>query len=280
VTRAAEALCLTQPAVTQHVKALERELGVALFERTERGMRLTPSGAILRDYAQRSLSLLDECRHHMADLASGSAGRVALGAGVTTSIFHMPGWLREFRQRYPGIEVTVRTGRSQEIAASVLDRSVDIGVVTSPVQHSGLRVVSLFDEEIALVTPPDHPLADRVISREEFEAAPLILFSQGTGFRAYLTRALRDALLSATVKMESDSVEAIKSFVAVGLGISFLPVAAVQEEVEAGTLARSRVEGLPPLTRTTAAILRADRYLGAGARGFLEMLCARYAVEV
>src|SRR5438132_12146108 len=82
VTRAAEALHLTQPAVTQHVRALERELGARLFDRTERGMRLTQAGQVLRQYAGRGISLLDQCRNVLADLESGAAGRLVLGAGV------------------------------------------------------------------------------------------------------------------------------------------------------------------------------------------------------
>src|SRR5947209_555463 len=91
ITPAAETLSLTQPAVTQHVRALERKLGVALFDRTGRGVRLTAAGAALRDYARRSLGLLDECRQVIADLEAGKVGRLVLGAGVTTSIFHLPG---------------------------------------------------------------------------------------------------------------------------------------------------------------------------------------------
>src|SRR5688500_19308976 len=87
ITHAAEALFLTQPAVTQHVRALERELGVSLFDRTGRGVQMTPAGEALYGYAQRSLALLEEGRSVLSDLAQGAAGRLALGAGVTTSIF-------------------------------------------------------------------------------------------------------------------------------------------------------------------------------------------------
>src|SRR5262249_44398093 len=157
-------------------------------------------------------------------------GRLVLGAGVTTSIFHLPGWLRAFQEVYPGIEVVVRTGRSREVAALALEREIDLGLVTSPVQHPDLTVVGLYDEDIILVTPSRHPLANRAVPAEALAQAPLILFPQGTGFRGYLDRALADAAIPVHVKMESDSVEAIKSFVEVGLGVSFLPAAAVEAE--------------------------------------------------
>jgi DNA-binding transcriptional LysR family regulator len=280
VTRAAEALHLTQPAVTQHVRALERELGVPLFDRTGRGVQLTPAGQALRQYVQRSLALLEEGREVVADLHTGAAGRLMLGAGVTTSIFHLPGWLRSFREVFPGVDVVVRTGRSREVAALALERVIDVGLITSPVEHPDLRVVGLYDEEIVLVAPPGDPLAGREVSAAALAEAALILFPHGTGFREYLDRVLAAAGIPARVKMESDSVEAIKSFVAVGLGVSFLPVAAVEAEIASHTLAPVRVAGLPPLRRRTAAVYRADRHLSAGARGFLDLLRTLYGVEV
>jgi DNA-binding transcriptional LysR family regulator len=271
-TRAAEELYLTQPAVTQHVRALERELGVPLFDRTGRGAQLTPAGEALCRYARQSVALLAECRQVIADLESGAAGRLALGAGVTTSIFRLPGWLRAFGDAYPGVDVVVRTGRSREVAALALEREIDLGLVTSPVQHPDLRVAGLFEEEIVLVTPRGHPLADRRLPLEELAEAPLILFPKSTGFREYLDRALAEAGVAARVKMESDSVEAIKSFVAVGLGVSFLPAAAVEAEVAAGDMARAEIAGLPALRRQTSVLHRFDRHLSAGARGFLAIL--------
>ncbi len=276
VSRAAEALHLTQPAVTQHVRALERELGTPLFDRTGRGVSLTPAGEALRRYAMRSLALLDECREALAELDAGATGRLLLGAGVTTSIFHLPGWLRAFREAYPGIDVVVRTGRSRETVALVLDRQIDLGLVTSPARHPDLRVTGLFDEEIVLVAPGDFGAGGEPLSPEALAETPLILFPQGTGFRHYLDSAFRSAGLVPRVKMESDSAEAIKSFVTVGLGLAFLPAAAVEDEVAGGLLARVSVAGLPPLRRRTSVLHRADRHLGTGARAFLELLADRF----
>lgn len=280
ITRAAERLYLTQPAVTQHVRALERELGVPLFDRTRRGVALTQAGQVLYQYAHQCMALLEECRQVISDLEAGRGGRFVLGAGVTTSIFHLPRWLRRLREEYPGIEVVVRTGRSAQVAALALDREIDLGLVTSPVQHPDLRVVGLYEEEISLVTPHHHPLANRLIQPEELAETPLILFPKGTGFRDYLDRVLASAGILPWVKMESDSVEAIKSFVAIGLGVSFLPEAAVATEKDSGELARARIAGLPPLKRQTSAIYRVDRYLCAGARAFLRIVCEEHRVPL
>ncbi len=268
VTRAAESLHLTQPAMTQHVRALEREAGAALFERTGRGMRLTGTGELLREYAQKALAAIEDGQRVIADEVHGHAGRLTLAAGVTTSIFHLPRWLQAFRKMHPGVDITVRTGRSMEVARMALDREIDLGLVTSPVPHPDLQSVPLFEEEIVLVAPPDDARSQDLTQATTAEI-PLILFPRGTGFRAYLDQVLAEAGISPRVKMETDSVESIKSFVQVGLGMSFMPLSAVQAERDSGLLARVNLAGIPPLRRTTAVIRRKDRYLGVAARDFL-----------
>lgn len=272
ITRAADALYITQPAVTQQIRSLERELGLPLFDRTGRGVRLTEAGLALQDYARRGIAILDECRTVISDLAAGAGGRLAIGAGVTTSIAHLPDWLRSFRSKFPAVDVLVHTGRSREIAAMVLEREIDLGIVTSPVEHPNLEARRLFDEDIVLVAPPGHPFTGRPASIGDLNDAPLILFPRETGFRTYLDRALTDASVSPTVKMETDSVEAIRSLVQVGLGLSFLPEPAVRADISSGALVRVQPAGLPPLARTTSVVYRADRYLTAAARGFLSVV--------
>jgi len=272
VTAASEAVFLSQPAVTQQIKCLERELNTTLFERTSRGMRLTEAGEVLRRYADLSLAMLEDGRRVIEDASGRAAGKLVLGAGVTTSVFSLPDWLRQFRQLYPHVDVIVRTGRSKEIAQLALDREIDIGLVTSPVQDEHLEALTLFEERIEFVVTANDRYAEKAIAARDLAALPLILFSPGTGFRSYLDAALGLAGISVTVKMESDSVEAIKSFVATGLGASFLPYSAVAAELAKGEFCRISVEGMPVLTRKTAIIYRKDRYLCEAGRGFLGLL--------
>ncbi|MHB0937477.1 MAG: LysR family transcriptional regulator [Armatimonadota bacterium] len=272
ITRAAEQLYLTQPAVTQQIHALERELGAPLFDRLGRGMRLTAAGRILQDYARKSLAALDECRLVLREWQSGATGPLTVGAGVTTSIFYLPRWLRQFKESHPGIELIVRTGHSREIVSLLLDGAVDLGLITSPTDHPQTALSPLFAEEIALVAPPDHPLAGAAVSPGRLASVPLILFPRGTGFREYLDRFFASVGCPVSVKMETDSVEAIKSFVGAGLGASLLPLSAVQQEIDDGTLARVTLAGIDPPRRETFAAYRSDRYLCAAAKQFLELL--------
>ncbi|MDP2857429.1 MAG: LysR family transcriptional regulator [Bacillota bacterium] len=267
VTKAAAGLHLTQPAVTQHIRALERQFGTALFERTGRGMLLNGPGELLRDYARKALAAIEDGQQVIADIVQGRSGRLILAAGVTTSIFHLPRWLQSFREAHPDVDITVKTGRSREVARMALDREIDLGLVTSPVPHPDLEALPLFDEQIVLVGPPDS--SPSPITQATLSETPLILFPRGTGFRAYLDQVLAQAGAAPHVKMETDSVESIKGFVQVGLGMSFLPLSAVQAEIDAGLLVRVDVEGIAPLTRTTAVVRRKDRYFGVAARDFL-----------
>lgn len=267
VSRAAEKLHLSQPAVTKQVRTLEEALGVALVERSGRGIRLTEAGELLAEYGRRGSLLLDECRQALADLAQGGRGRLTLGAGVTTCIFHLPAWLRRFRQRHPSVDVVVRTSTSRAVTEQVLDRELDLGFVTSPVRDARLAVKPLFAEDIVLVAAPDF----RVRRGISLGGVPLILFPPTTGFRRYLDDTLGSERLGRQVKMETDSVEAIKSFVEVGLGASFLPATSVAGEIAAGRLQRLRLSGLPRLRRSTSVVYRSDRRMGSAAQYFLDV---------
>lgn len=271
VSAAARRLHLSQPAVTKQVRALERSLGVQLLERTPRGVRLTEAGELLRDYGRRSAALLDECAIALADQASGAASKLVIGAGVTTSMFQLPVWLRSYRRRWPKVDVRVTTGSSRAVAELVRTREVDCGFVTTEIRHSELSAQPLYSEEIWLVVAPRTSYPARV----ELSQVPLITFPEHTGFRRFLDRALAAAEIEADVKMLIDSVEATKSLVSVGLGGAFLPAAAVRRELEQGRLRRLAVRGLPPLKRTTRVLRRADRRPSRALLNFLAIVQAK-----
>lgn len=270
VSRAAERLHVTQPAVTKQVRALEQSLGATLLERTGQGVRLTDAGELVAQYGRTGLRVVDECRQALAELGAGDTGKLTLGAGVTTSVFQLPAWLRQFRRERPKVEIIVRTGTSRIVTEQVLEREVDLGFVTSPVSRGGLKEKVLYREEIVLVVSPDFASDGRVL----LENIPLILFPSTTGFRNYLNDKLGSERLAQQVRMETDSVEAIKSFVMVGLGGAFLPITAVAHELAKRRLKRLRLSPRPALHRSTAVLCRRDRYAGAAVRHFLRIIGA------
>ena len=267
VSRAAQALHLSQPAVSKQLRALEQALACVLLERSGRGVRLTAAGALVARYGRQSEAVFADCRRALADLEAEHGGSLVLAAGATTCIFQRPGWLQRLRRERPNADVTVRTGTSRVVEGLVLQREADLGLVTSPVSERVLQHRVLFREEIVLVTARGPERAPR-----ELESLPLILFPTSTGFRAYLDGKLGASRLARLAKMESDSVEAIKSFVASGLGASFLPRSAVARELAARSLRLVVLPGLPKLQRSTTVIRRKDRALNPTAQLFLHIL--------
>jgi DNA-binding transcriptional LysR family regulator len=268
VSAAAKVLGLTQPAVTKQIRALEAGLECALLERAGRGIRLTAAGELLAEYGRRSAAVLSEFVQVLGDLQQGQGGKLVIGAGVTTSVLLLPSWLRELGRRFPGIDVSVRTGTSRDVEAWVAAAEVDLGFVTSEPRRAELVARTVFEEEIVLVVEPAAARRERV----RLEELPLILFPRSTGFRSYLEQRWLERGLSPRVKMETDSVEAIKSFVAVGLGASFLPLSTVEEELRRGVLARVTAPGMGPLRRRTTLIWRPDRRPSFAVRSFLEIV--------
>ena len=268
VSPAARAVGLSQPAVTKQIRALEAALGCSLLERAGRGVRLTPAGELLADFARRGARVFDEFAQALGELTRGESGKLILGAGVTTCVQHLPPWLREFRRRHPGIEISVSTGASRTVEQWVVDADVDLGFVTSEPRREELVVRRLFTEEIVLVVEPSAAQREPVA----LESLGLILFPRNTGFRQYLDQRLASKNQSVSVKMETDSVEAIKSFVTSGIGASFLPIGIVREELRQGTLARVQARGLGTLQRSTSLIWRRDRRASFGMQSFLEIV--------
>lgn len=279
-TRAAEAMHLTQPAVTRQVAALERELKTRLFERQGRTVRLTAAGEALDRYAERVLRLAEEAREAVTDIASGAAGRLAVGASSTLAAYYLPPLLTRFRAAHPSIELTIRTGVSARVRTLVRDGAADVGIVTTGEEDAesaaaALTVTPLGPYETCLVVPPGHPLDQPgPAPAGALAGQPLLLMEPGTSLRAFADRLLATAEVRAPVTMELDSVEAIKRMVEAGLGISLLPRIAVALEAEAGRLAVRTLADSPRTGRGIALICRRDRYRSAALRAFLALLDA------
>jgi DNA-binding transcriptional LysR family regulator len=270
VSGAARRQGVSQPAVTQQLRLLEQDLGLPLFERTGRGLVLTAAGSAYVVYARQALATLDEGRAAVADEARAAQNPLVLAVPVTLAIYHLPRWLARFRRRQPDVEVIVHTAQSRVVADLLSARRADLGLATSPVRDPRRHVETLFDEPIVLVGPPDgrrHALA--------LAELPLIMFAAGGGFRADLDRAFRAAGISPQVKMESDSVEAIKAFVAGGLGYALLPESAVRAELGTRTLRRVVTTDLPEIRRTTRVLWHRARYRSRASRAFLAVIGVR-----
>jgi DNA-binding transcriptional LysR family regulator len=276
-SRAARELGKTQPSVSQSVARLEKELGQRLFVRDGRITHLTAAGKLLEGHAQRIFAEMDAARSQLAGLSELRTGQLVVGTSDTLACYLLPPILAAFRRRYPGVELRLDNRPSPATAARVGDRSVDLGVVTTPVPaRAGLRCEPLLPQRDVVICPPGHPLARRRrLTPADLIGPPLLLLDRHTGSRAALEQAFARA--RPTVTMEMSSVEVLKRLVELGFGLSVVPALAVSREVAAGSLAAVALHGLPdrhvalalpesPLSPAAGAFARLvrDRLSGGG----------------
>jgi len=279
-SRAAEALQLTQPSITARIQALERELGEKMFERGGRSVRLTDAGTILLPYAERILQMVREAKESVEEVRSVQAGRLRLGSALTISTYVLPRILRTFHSRYPGVEVMVHTGRSEQVLNMLLSDEVQVGLSHSLV-HPDVETVNLYADEVILVANPDHPFAARrQATIEEVGSQPVILADRGSSYYSLTHGLFRQAGVVPNVAMELDSMEATKRMVEEGLGIALLPRVCLERELKQGLLTEVAITNAPAISRQIALIYRKSRKRVRTVQAFLEVLRSIYGLEL
>jgi DNA-binding transcriptional LysR family regulator len=258
LSRAAEALYLTQPALTARLRTLEEELGAPLFVRGRRGMTLTDTGRAFLPYAERALASLRDGSVLVGELVQGGTGELALGAAPAVSTYVLPSLLVRFAARYPRVRLVVRTGHSEEILEMAIRGEIAVGL-TREIRHPLIESRPLYDDELVLVTDPEHPLAAaRSVGPDRLREARLILFDRTSSYYELTNALFREAGVVPSGVMELDNIDAAKQMVEAGLGIALLPLTAVARELATGELRALTLEGSRPMRRRIVAIRRAD----------------------
>jgi len=248
-SRAAEALSLTQPTVSEHIRTLEVELGVRLLDRLGRGAAVTPAGQLLLTYAMRLLALAREARQAMDGFLGRMSGELLIGASTIPGEYILPAMVGRFKEKFPQISITLLIGDSQAAVDWVGEGRAELAVVGARLGHRGVEYRELAADDIVVVIPAAHRWLGRThVSVDELRAEPLLLRERGSGTRAALERALTDAQLSLgtfRVVGEMGSTQAIKQAVKAGVGVSVISGRAVEEERRSGVLGCVRVADLP-----------------------------------
>ncbi len=264
ISQAAVELFVTQPAVTARIQNLERDLDTALFVRGRHGARLTDAGRAFLPFARRALDAVADGRLLLAEVERGATGQLAIGAAPAVSTYVLPAVLERFRAQYPGVQLIVRTGHSEEILEMVLREQVQIGLVRD-VTHPDIEATPLYDDELILVTPPRHPFAGRYEVRvEELVDAELVMFDRNSSYHELTSALFRSFGVVPRAQMELDNIDAAKKMVQQGLGVTLLPRIAVADELAAGLLGTARIADIQPLTRSVVSIRRSDAGLPSG----------------
>ena len=279
-SRAAEVLQLTQPSITARIQSLERELGEEMFERGGRGVRLTDAGLAFLPYAERILQTLQEARDAVDEVRNVQLGSLRLGSALTISTYVLPRILHVFRQRYPGVDVVIRTGRSEQILSMLLADEAQVGLVRS-LSHPEVETVHLYDDEIVLVAYPEHPFAEsRRATVEEASGQPIILFDRGSSYYGLIHNFFRQASVVPNVAMELDSLEATKRMVEQGLGIALVPSVTIERELEAGTLVKVDLVDAEAIRRPISLIYRRHRKRPRTVQAFIDTMAEIYALSL
>ncbi|HEX4802169.1 MAG TPA: LysR family transcriptional regulator [Myxococcaceae bacterium] len=246
-TRAAATLYLSQPAVSAHIQALERELGCVLFERGGRGVGLTPEGKHFLDYVNRGLGTIEEGIATLRE--SKSHQTLTVGAVVSVSLTILPAILERFRAEAPNVRVTMRMGHSPEIVRMVTERAVDVGFVVIRPTTNTVACRLILEDPVVLVASASHPLARQRIHVDALRRELVLLTRWGEDFDV-LQQTLRSELGEEFYPaVEVDPAEAAKRMVLQGVGLTFLGESMVRDELASGVLATIDITGLPPLSR-------------------------------
>jgi len=269
---AAHELSISQPSVSYQVKELEAVLGLPLVDRLGKRVRLTEAGEVLYEYARRTLTLLDEVALVMEQMRGIERGTLRVGASATVGIYVIPLALGAYKKVHPNLALSLEIG-SREMLQERLKRGVlDLAVLSLPIADPNLESTPFMDDELVLVVPAGHPLAERRdLTLRDFAGESFLMREPGSGTRLAVEMAARRAGVSLQIGMELGSNGAIKHAVEAGLGVAVLSSHAIELERKGGGLVVVDIEGFPILRPWSIVHLR-RRQLPAAVAQFIEFL--------
>lgn len=276
-TRAADALGVAQPALSQAIGALERELGVGLFERTSRRVRATPAGAAFVDRAARILADVEALRSEMGEHAGVVRGRVIVGSLQLFSETTLPAILATFHRRYPAVELVLREDVTHLMLPKLRAAELDVAIVNvdDPRPYPDLAIEPLYRDELAIAVAPSHPLAvRRTTTMRELGECDWVVFRSGSGLHATLLEAARRAGFVPRVVVESADTLTLRTLASEGLGIALLPRTFIEAPGPPVVSVELRE---PRLERAIALASRRGAASNAAARAFMHFLRASLA---
>lgn len=269
-SRAALRMLRTQPAVSQAVHRLEEWAGEALLDRSSKSGVLSASGRLFYDYAKKVLNLREEARSALAELRALESGKVTIGANESTALYLLP-VLKRFCRRHPRVQVAVKRSLSREIPGALLRYEMDLGILSYNPQNRDLESAVVRVDELCLIVPRRHPLARtggvtiRELGNERF-----IAHNISSPYRQRVIEAFARHHTPLHIVAELPTIETIKRFVAMGMGVAFIPRMCAQEE-----LARQEFVAVPVndlrIQRKLRLTYRRNALLSAAAQGFLDV---------
>jgi hypothetical protein len=236
-SRAAEASCITQSAVSQQVRAVEKHFGVSLIDRSRKTFRITPEGhvylEVCRDILNRYESLGTRFRVARGELG----GKLRIASVISIALHNLPPLLKQFRKTHPGVEVTVDYRKAEEIYQTIEDGRADLGLVAYPKARPGMRAITCWQERLVLVMPPGHPLSGKKpLGLQHLDGQRFVGLTPDIPTRQYLDKTLRASGVRVSYVAELENIETVKGAVEAEQAISIIPETSVRQEIKQGTL--------------------------------------------
>ena len=269
---AAERLGLTQPAVSLHIRQLERHFNLRLIERVAKRCKPTSAGRALLEHLARIDSAVEGAIEAMSGHTEGISGQVSIGTGATACIHLLPPMLRSLKKRFPALDVRVSTGNTGDVIKAVEDNRLDLALLTLPANSRRLQLTPALEDQFVAIFAQGDPRRPASMTPDALIDLPMVMFETGSSTRQLIDDWFLQAGLMLKPVMELGSIEAIKEMVAAGLGFSVVPRMAVATRHHRRGL---EVHALSPdLRRTLAIALRQDKPLGKALQQVIQALLA------
>jgi DNA-binding transcriptional LysR family regulator len=272
-TKAAEAICLTQPTVSKQIVELERFFDVKLIDRTKRTVALTKAGEILLKYAKDFVNLRKDTIEAIAAFKGVKKGTIIVGASTIPGIYILPKVLSAFKKEYDGIQIKLIISDTKDIIEKMEDGDIDIGFVGAKRETGKIDYKKFVDDTIVLIAPPTFPDS---VHPGNLKDCPLIDRETGSGTRNHFETAFKKmknmSLADLTVIAELTDTEAIKEAVKSGMGISYISKMAIVDELATGKMKRISIQGFPEIKRSFYVISRKGKTIPPPVKALLDII--------
>jgi DNA-binding transcriptional LysR family regulator len=270
-SRAAEKLHRTQPAISLALQRLEADLGERLIDRSAKDLVLTDAGRTVIEYARRFDNLSSELHLALAELRDNSAGRLSIGANESTTLYLLR-HIERYRKLFPKVKVEVRRSLSSRIPSEIVDGNLELGVISYDPRDDRLTAKVIFTDALAFVVSPRHALAvKKQIALRDLGGETFIAHNVISPYREAVVHEFQRQGVPLNMPIEMPTVETIRRLVQADLGVAFLPMMCVQQDIEAGTLVTIKVKEMQ-MERKIYLLRPSRRALSYAAGAFLELL--------
>lgn len=274
-SRAAKMNGITQSAVSQQLRAMEKHFKVLIVDRSQKRFRLTPEGKKLHEFAKELLHVYERLDCELQEMSEVISGNIKVATIYSVGLHELPNHMKAFMQEFPAVNVHVEYRRSNLVYEDVFQNSVDLGLVAFPAKNRQLETIPFKEDNLVVVTRPQHPLAEhKAVELQELKNYDFVGFDRDIPTRKAIDEIFREAKINKDPVMEFDNIETVKRAVEINAGIAILPSRTVETEVQQGLLCRIPFKGRT-FKRPIAIIHRKGRILTPAMRKFIEMLTGK-----